>query len=78
MNSGEPSPKGPGAICAAEYRDVLMMRTEMTEHETAARLGITVANVKIRAHRARQQLRDALTHEPADWPRQEELSSRTS
>ena len=51
---------------APKYRDVVMMRTEMTEHETAARLGITVANVKIRAHRARQQLRDALAREPAN------------
>lgn len=51
---------------APKYRDVVMMRTEMSEHETAARLGITVANVKIRAHRARQQLRDALAREPAN------------
>ncbi len=46
-----------------KYREVVMMRTEMTEHETAARLGISVANVKIRAHRARKQLREALARE---------------
>ncbi|MEP6860196.1 MAG: sigma-70 family RNA polymerase sigma factor [Deltaproteobacteria bacterium] len=51
---------------APKYRDVVMMRTEMTENETATRLGITVANVKIRAHRARQQLRDALARGPAN------------
>lgn len=51
---------------APMYRDVVMMRTELTEHQTAAQLGITVANVKIRAHRARQQLRDALAREPAN------------
>jgi RNA polymerase sigma-70 factor (ECF subfamily) len=43
----------------AKYRDVIVLRTELTEVETAERLGITVANVKVRAHRARQQLRDA-------------------
>ncbi len=51
---------------APKYRDVVMMRTELTEHETAIRLGITVANVKIRTHRARQQLRDALARDPAN------------
>ena len=49
---------------APKYRDVVMMRAELSEHETAARLGISVANVKIRAHRARLQLRAAL--EPAN------------
>lgn len=45
------------------YRDVLLARAQATEAETARCLGITVANVKVRAHRARKQLRDAL--EPA-------------
>jgi RNA polymerase sigma-70 factor, ECF subfamily len=43
-----------------KYRDVMLSRVDATETETAARLGITVANVKIRAHRARKQLRDVL------------------
>jgi RNA polymerase sigma-70 factor (ECF subfamily) len=43
---------------APKYRDVVMLRTELTEADTAARLGITVANVKVRAHRARQRLRE--------------------
>jgi len=48
---------------APKYRDVMLLRTELTEVETARRLGISVANVKIRAHRARQRLRDALERE---------------
>nr|MBA3453664.1 hypothetical protein [Deltaproteobacteria bacterium] len=50
------------AISALEpkYREVLLCRVDATEGETAERLGITVANVKIRAHRARKQLRDSL------------------
>lgn len=40
-----------------KYRDVVVMRVDHTEVETAERLGITVANVKVRAHRARAQLR---------------------
>jgi RNA polymerase sigma-70 factor (ECF subfamily) len=47
-----------------KYRDVLLLRAELTEVETAQRLGISVANVKIRAHRARQRLREALEREP--------------
>jgi len=43
---------------APKYRDVVVLRTELTEAATAARLGITVANVKVRAHRARQRLRE--------------------
>jgi len=43
-----------------KYRDVMLLRADATESECAARLGITVNNVKIRAHRARKQLRDAL------------------
>lgn len=44
----------------SSYRDVLLERAEATEPEVAKRLGISVANVKIRAHRARKQLRQAL------------------
>jgi RNA polymerase sigma-70 factor (ECF subfamily) len=45
----------------AGYRDVLMMRADDTpEAEIARKLGLTVGNVKIRTHRARQQLRAAL------------------
>lgn len=43
-----------------KYRDVLLWRASATERETAARLGISVANVKVRAFRARAQLRGAL------------------
>jgi RNA polymerase sigma-70 factor, ECF subfamily len=42
------------------YRDVLLCRVDASESETAARLGITVTNVKVRAFRAREQLRDRL------------------
>ena len=42
------------------YRDVLLVRADENELETARRLGITIANVKVRAHRARHQLRAAL------------------
>ena len=41
----------------ARYRETVLLRIELSEAETARRLGISVANVKIRAHRARQQLR---------------------
>lgn len=42
-------------------RDVLELRlADHTEPEIAAELGISVANVKIRAFRARNQLREAL------------------
>lgn len=40
-----------------KYRDVMLARADATEVETAAHLGISVANVKVRAHRARKQLR---------------------
>jgi RNA polymerase sigma-70 factor (ECF subfamily) len=43
-----------------KYRDVLLWRASATESETAARLGISVANVKVRAFRDREQLRGAL------------------
>lgn len=42
-----------------KYRDVVVLRTELSEAQTAERLGISVANVKVRAHRARTQLRTA-------------------
>ena len=45
---------------APKYRDVVLMRADHSETETAEKLGITVANVKVRAHRARAQLRAAL------------------
>jgi len=44
------------------YADVLRLRFEkdMTEEAVAKELGMTVANVKIRAFRARRRLRDAV------------------
>jgi RNA polymerase sigma-70 factor (ECF subfamily) len=42
------------------YRDVLLVRAEVNEVEAASQLGISVANVKVRAHRARKQLREVL------------------
>jgi DNA-directed RNA polymerase specialized sigma24 family protein len=42
------------------YRDVLLARFDATAPEVAAELGISVANVKIRTHRAWKQLRDRL------------------
>lgn len=44
----------------APYRDVLIARAHASEQEVAACLGITVANVKVRAHRARHQLKTVL------------------
>ena len=44
----------------SSYRDVLLERVDAAEPDVAARLGISVANVKIRAHRARKQLRHTL------------------
>lgn len=44
----------------SSYREVLLARVESSEPEVAQRLGISVANVKIRAHRGRKQLRQAL------------------
>jgi RNA polymerase sigma-70 factor (ECF subfamily) len=44
-----------------KYRDVLLARADdASESEVAVRLGVSLANVKIRTHRARRQLRDAL------------------
>jgi RNA polymerase sigma-70 factor (ECF subfamily) len=43
------------------HRTVFTLRTEdSTESEIAAQLGISVANVKIRAHRARIRIRETL------------------
>jgi RNA polymerase sigma-70 factor (ECF subfamily) len=52
--------RGAVARLAPPYRDVLVARSTATEPEVAERLGISIANVKVRAHRARKQLRDAL------------------
>ncbi|MFT3697939.1 MAG: sigma-70 family RNA polymerase sigma factor [Kofleriaceae bacterium] len=43
-----------------KYRDVIVLRVDHSEVETAERLGISVANVKVRGHRARAQLRALL------------------
>ena len=45
---------------APAYRDVLLARVDATEPEVAARLGISLATVKIRTHRARKRLRETL------------------
>ena len=45
---------------SSSYRSVLLERVDATEPEVAKRLGISVANVKIRTHRARKQLRQTL------------------
>ncbi|MBL9016419.1 MAG: sigma-70 family RNA polymerase sigma factor [Myxococcales bacterium] len=42
------------------YRTVLLERVETPEPAVAAKLGISVANVKIRTHRARRQLAQRL------------------
>jgi RNA polymerase sigma-70 factor (ECF subfamily) len=42
------------------YRDVLVARAYASEQEVSQCLGISVANVKVRAHRARHQLRTVL------------------
>jgi RNA polymerase sigma-70 factor (ECF subfamily) len=47
------------------YRDVLIARTQASEAEVAARLGISLASVKVRGHRARKRLRGVL--EQAIW-----------
>lgn len=52
--------RGEVAKLDAPYRDVLLVRADASEVEAAERLGISIANVKVRAHRARKQLRDAL------------------
>lgn len=45
---------------APKYREVMLERAVSTENETAEKLGISVANVKVRAHRARKALRTML------------------
>jgi len=52
--------RGAVASLAPPYRDVLLARSTATEPEVAKQLGISIANVKVRAHRARKQLREAL------------------
>jgi RNA polymerase sigma-70 factor (ECF subfamily) len=47
------------------FRDVIVLRSEYSEADTANRLGITIANVKVRAHRARAKLRSAFERPPA-------------
>ena len=45
-----------------KYASVLRLRGEdYCDREIAARLGVTVATVKVRAHRGRAMLRDAIT-----------------
>jgi len=46
------------AHLAPKYREVVILRALLSEVDTAARLGISVANVKVRAHRARRILRE--------------------
>ncbi len=55
------------AALTPAYRDVLQLRfmKDMSEVEVADALDISVANVKVRAHRARHALRGALTQAPA-------------
>jgi RNA polymerase sigma-70 factor (ECF subfamily) len=43
------------------YRDVLELRRDHTETETARRLGLSLINVKVIAHRARAKVRAAMT-----------------
>ncbi len=43
-----------------KYRDVVTLRADHTETETAACLGLSVTNVKVIAHRARARLRVAM------------------
>jgi len=42
------------------YRDVLAMRRDHSEPETARRLGLSLINVKVIAHRARAKVRAAM------------------
>jgi len=52
-----------------KYASVLRLRAEdLGEHEIAERLGLSVAVVKIRAHRARGMLREALLAEERAGP----------
>ena len=71
----DPTPSAEGLVAGAEmqelvqralaeleplYRDVLIARVDASAPEVAAELGISVANVKIRTHRGRKQLRERL------------------
>ena len=47
------------------YRDVLELRRDHTETETARLLGLSVTNVKVIAHRARAKVRAAMTSAPS-------------
>jgi RNA polymerase sigma-70 factor, ECF subfamily len=64
------------------HREVFLLRLkDWTEPEIAQRVGISVANVKIRAHRARASLREALrshdvTPHPARPPSRAHRGSR--
>jgi RNA polymerase sigma-70 factor (ECF subfamily) len=42
------------------YREILTARLDASAEEVARRLGISVTNVKVRAHRARRQLKEKL------------------
>lgn len=47
------------------YREILTARLEASAAEVARKLGISVTNVKVRAHRARRQLKEKLAqYEP--------------
>jgi RNA polymerase sigma-70 factor (ECF subfamily) len=76
----DPAPAADAAVAAAQaraqvtqalaeltpsYREVLTARLEASEAEVARQLGITVTNVKVRAHRARRQLRERLANADA-------------
>lgn len=69
----DPAPSSEGLLASAEigelvhraldelaplYREVLLARFDATATEVATELGISVANVKIRTHRAWKQLRE--------------------
>lgn len=43
-----------------KHREILLARVDATEPEVAARLGISLSNVKIRTHRARRDVRERL------------------
>lgn len=50
-----------------KYRSVLTLRIEeLSDAEIARRLAISVASVKVRSHRARHQLREAMAHAAPD------------
>jgi RNA polymerase sigma-70 factor, ECF subfamily len=48
------------AALPPRYRDVLALRRDHTETETARRLGLSLINVKVIAHRARAKVRAAM------------------